>query len=178
MKLRAEDIKVDFVDLHTAVLHIKVRKNEIQGLEKLDPQKTAITVEIKKERKKRSLNANAMCWALCDQIGEVIGTTREAIYRQAVHETGPYVDVKVPIKRELEAREMWHRRGIGWISDTLSHNGNNAYIRMYFGSSVYNTEQMALLIDWLLDEAHDMGIQSYSDKERTEALNAWEDSIN
>ena len=45
-----------------------------------------ITVEIKKARKKRSLDANAYAWVLIDKIAEKTGIRRKEVYRNAIRE--------------------------------------------------------------------------------------------
>lgn len=41
-------------------------------------------VEIKESRKKRSLDANAYFWVLCDKLAEETRIPKEEIYRQAI----------------------------------------------------------------------------------------------
>ena len=42
------------------------------------------------KRKKRSLDANAYCFVLCDKLAEKLGTTKEIVYQKAIREVGAF----------------------------------------------------------------------------------------
>ncbi|MEG2081364.1 MAG: hypothetical protein RRZ68_07385, partial [Oscillospiraceae bacterium] len=39
-----------------------------------------LDISIKKHREKRSLNANALCWKLCTQIGNILRCSKDEVY--------------------------------------------------------------------------------------------------
>lgn len=51
---------------------------------------TDVDVTVKKHREKRSLDANAMCWKICTDIANAVGTTKEDVYRNAIKSVGVY----------------------------------------------------------------------------------------
>ena len=79
----ATKIKVgqDFTEgLYTVTFYTKQKPTELEKLQ----EENNIDVEAKKHREKRSLNANAYCWVLCDKIAKEIckdgtRTTKEDI---------------------------------------------------------------------------------------------------
>lgn len=134
-------------------------------LAKLDKNKEYV-IEIKKKSKSRSMNANAYCWVLCQKIAEELSktgyTSKEDVYRQAIKDCSHFS--YVPVREDAIERyiQIWQAHGIGWIAEDSGecqklkgyHN-----IMCYHGSSVYNTKEMARLIDCLTDECNQLGIQ-------------------
>ena len=121
-------------------------------------------IEIKPYREKRSNDANAYMWVLCDKIADVIGNgmTKEEVYREAVRKVGVF-DM-VPIKKEAVPRfiKSWCRNGMGWVCDNTGRSKLDGYenIVAYYGSSTYNTKEMSRLIDYIVEEAKDYGVET------------------
>lgn len=134
-------------------------------LAKLDKEKEYV-IEIKKKSKSRSMNANAYCWVLCQKIAEVMSNhsymSKEDVYRKAIKDCGHFS--YVPVRADAVDRyiQIWQAHGIGWIAEDAGeckslkgyHN-----IMCYHGSSVYTVSEMQRLIDCLVDECHQLGIQ-------------------
>lgn len=124
------------------------------------------TVEIKRKTKLRSLNASAYCWVLCQKIAEELSktgyTSKEDVYRKAIKDCSHFS--YVPVREDAIERyiQIWQAHGIGWIAEDAGeckslqgyHN-----IMCYHGSSVYTVSEMQRLIDCLVDECHQLGIQ-------------------
>lgn len=116
--------------------------------------------EIKEYHEKRSLDANAYCFVLCQKIANVIRSTKEEVYRKAIKEVGTFETL--PIKREAVEtfRLAWSSKGLGWICEEIGESKLAGYINVlaYYGSSIYNTNQMSKLIDYLVDECDNLDI--------------------
>ena len=134
-------------------------------LAKLDKNKEYV-IEIKKKSKSRSMNSNAYCWVLCQKIAKELSKngyiSKEAVYRRAIKECSHFT--YVPVREDAIDRyiQIWQAHGIGWIAEDAGeckslqgyHN-----IMCYHGSSVYTVSEMQRLIDCLVDECHQLGIQ-------------------
>ena len=58
-------------------------------------------------------------------------------------------------------QSCWASRGIGWLSEPLSVNGDGTVDMVnYYGSSVYSTEEMAHLIDLVVQDCKELGIET------------------
>lgn len=124
------------------------------------------TVEIKRKTKSRSLNANSYCWLVAQKIAVELSknsyTTKEDVYKKAIKDCGHFT--YVPVREDAVERyiTIWQAHGIGWIAEDAGeckslqgyHN-----IMCYHGSSVYTVAEMQRLIDCLVDECHQLGIQ-------------------
>ena len=76
------------------------------------------TVEIKKVCKKRSLNANAFCWVLCQRIAEHLSrdgqySSREDVYRKAIKDCGHFTPIPVRAEAVERFKAIWAAHGIG-----------------------------------------------------------------
>lgn len=123
-------------------------------------------ITIQKKKNKRSLNASAYCWVLCQKIAEELSktgyTSKEDVYRKAIKDCSHFS--YVPVREDAIERyiQIWQAHGIGWIAEDAGeckslqgyHN-----IMCYHGSSVYTVSEMQRLIDCLVDECHQLGIQ-------------------
>ena len=134
-------------------------------LAKLDKDKEYV-IEIKKKSKSRSMNANAYCWVLCQKIAETMSNhsymSKEDVYRKAIKDCSHFS--YVPVREDAIERyiQIWQAHGIGWIAEDAGECKNlKGYhnVMCYHGSSVYNTKEMARLIDCLTDECEQLGIQ-------------------
>lgn len=126
-------------------------------------------------KKKRSLNANAYMWKLCDEIAKKLLTTREEIYRGAIREVGVYTDLSVK-DEALEAFEKnWESRGLGWFSEKIGESPmrDKTDVRIYYGSSIYNTVEMSVLIDYVKDKAQECEVPVMPPEELNSLLEAW-----
>lgn len=131
-----------------------------------------VKVEIKKASKAKSRDANAYCWVIIDKIAEKTGICRSEVYRHAIKEIGGVsTTVCVQDKAVDRLRESWEKNGIGWQTDTLkSRIDGCTNVILYYGSSVYTSQQMSRLIDSLVQEAEGLGIPTYP--EETERMKA------
>jgi hypothetical protein len=156
-------------------LCLKVPKADaLYFLENKKPVK--YTAEIKPYRKRRSLDANAACWQLCQNIAEAVGNTKEDVYRAAIRDVGPFTYLAV----KEDALDMftanWESGGIGRIVQVVADSKWDGYIKVmcYFGSSTYDTETMSTLINHLNDEAKDVGAETLVSSEMKRVLDEWE----
>lgn len=123
------------------------------------------TVEIKRKSKKRSLNANAYCWALCQRIAKELSKNgyigKEEVYRKAILDSQQGEPVGVPNDRLDSFIRKWQSNGIGWICviDDNERLSGVKRVYLYAGSSAYNTAEMSRLIECLVDECNQLDIK-------------------
>ena len=136
-----------------------------------------VDIEIKKHRNKRSKAANDFCWAMCTEIGNALTppVPKEEVYRKAIRDVGEYEPL--PIKNEAVETfdKRWRERGIGWFIDVVDNSKLEGYklVFAYYGSSTYDTKSMSRLIDYLVQDARNMGLPIPASKDQEEMINAW-----
>ena len=134
-----------------------------------------ISVEIKKYSKRRSLDANAYCWTIIDKIAEKTGERKTDVYRHAIKEIGG-VSTIICVK-DIAADSLcrnWSEHGTGWMTEkTRSKIPGCTNVTLWYGSSVYDSKQMAALIDSVIQEAEQYGISTITEKEKEKLLGQW-----
>lgn len=141
-------------------------------LKEYDSRRT-YTAEIKRFRKRRSKNANDMCWAMCEQLADAIRSTKEEVYRDQIRKVGVYKDFHLPPDEAKTFRAAWEQLGTGWVTEQVDDDGPLLVIRAYYGSSRYNTKQMSRLIDSLIEDCDAVGICTMSESEKNLLLEDW-----
>lgn len=136
----------------------------------------AISLECKKWRNRRSLDANAYMWTLVDKIAQKTRQKPVDVYRHAIKEIpGNSTLVCVQDKAKDVLQQQWQAKGLGWQTEELpSKIEGCTNILLYFGSSVYNTTQMSLLIDSIVEEAKELGIETLTPYELEGMVSAWQ----
>lgn len=121
-------------------------------------------IQIKRKRPRRSKDANAYMWVLADKIANITLATKEEIYRKAIREVGVFQDVAVQREAVGSLVRTWSENGIGWFADVFDSKLEDSVgtpmkrVRLYKGSHTYNSKEMARLIDYIVDECHNLGI--------------------
>lgn len=131
--------------------------------------------DIAPTKKKRSINANDYMWALCTDIADSVGDTKENVYRDAIAHVGVYRDFhNIVISEAPSLRTAWEMIGTGWVTEQVDFepDGEHVVIRAYYGSSQYNTRQMSRLLNWIIQQAQNLGIDTDTGRVRT-LLEEW-----
>ena len=120
-------------------------------------------LEIKEHRQKRSLDANAYAWVLINKVADALRLTPKEVYRQAIQDIAGNNEI-VPIKTEAadKFKEVWESQGLGWPCIDIGKSKIDGYRNMkaYYGSSTYDTRQMSLLIDHLIQDCKALDIET------------------
>ena len=101
------------------------------------------------------MTANSYLWVLCDKVAKKINSTKEEVYQNAVKSVGVYEDIAVVSMGADKFVRNWEDKGIGWFADNFGESkvkGANR-IRVYYGSSVYDQQEMSRLVDYVVEEA-------------------------
>lgn len=140
-----------------------------EGNYEIEPQK--------KERKRRSLSANAYAWTLIDQIAAKVGIPPMDVYRNAIRDTG---GSSLPAEEvPYDCVEQYIR---DWVGDHLgrqvkvleAYSPGSVNIIRVCGSSDYDTTQMARFIDGLVQDAQVLGIETKDPGYIKSLLSRWE----
>lgn len=167
-----ENVSIDFKSKKPKIT-LLLNSNEITLLEELKGLK--LNVELKKWRKKRSLDANSYLWVLIKELSDVTDIEPKTIYRDAISCLNTY-DV-IPIKNEAVERFIsnWNQNGDGWICEKFDSKLKGfTNVRAYYGSSVFNSKEMNKLIEIIVDECKQLGIETKPPEELKSLLEEWD----
>lgn len=137
-----------------------------------------LDIDIKKYRKKRSLDANAYCWVLCDKIAKEISkdgtiTTKEEIYKDAIKNIGTFEPMIVEEKAFENFKRIWEKQGLGFLIQEVTRKDKCVKVHCYYGSSTYDSKEMSLLIELLVEEAKQLNIEVKTEQEIESLLKMW-----
>lgn len=126
--------------------------------------------EIEQKRKKRSNDANALCWKLCTEIANVLRADKDSIYLDMLKKYGQSDIVSVLSSVSVKGYFKYYDEfGKGTV------NGKEfTHYKVYKGSSEYDTREMSILIDGIIDEAKALDIEVISEREKSLLLQEWE----
>lgn len=135
-----------------------------------------LSIKIKKYREKRSLDANAYCWVLLDKLAEKLNKPKEEIYREIIRDIGGVSEVVCVINEAVERLcAGWQRNGLGWQTDSFpSKIDGCTNVILYYGSSTYDTAQMSRLINIIIEECKEQGIDTRTPNEIAQMVSLWE----
>ena len=141
-------------------------------LERLGDSK--ISVEIKKYRPRRSLNANSYCWVLIGKIADVMRLPKDEVYRKFIHDFGNYIELELNDDEVLTFQSKWARMGLGNQSEISYRRNGKTALTAYLGSSQYSTAEMSRFIDLIQQECDNLGIETYTPEEVAQMLGEWD----
>lgn len=146
-------------------------KELIPKMMELDANKT---YELKEFKKKRSLNANSYCWVLLGKIADKLGITKEDVYRDFIKNKGIYRIITMNSEAVPTFIKIWNEKGLGWLCDTSETKiAGLIDVIAYYGTSSYNTTQMAIFVDYVVQEAKQLSIETLTPRELAILKSEW-----
>ena len=143
------------------------------------PDKTAIqqfaynfkpgSYEIAKQRKKRSLDANAMAWGIINEIANVLREDKDKVYLDMLNKFGQRTVVSVASVIDVKPYFKYYEEfGKGTVDGK-----EFTHYKVYKGSSEYDTREMSILLDGIIECAKDLDIEVITPSERALLLAEW-----
>ena len=155
-----------------------------------------VEVEIKKVSQGRSMEANAYFWSLCGKIAKASSKYstdgKNEVYREAIKAKGESEQLLVREEAVNEFIRRWSQKGTGWFAELVDdyfgpppeYNdfmGDNVpvykVVEAYYGSSTYNTASMSRIIDYVVNIANDLGIETMTENERQKMIDLWAERV-
>ena len=162
MKIKGRLVEVSFSFGGKPRLTIETadRNALLSGFDELHEEE--VVVEVKRYSPRRSLDANGFYWLLCGKLAEKTGVGMAEIYRNHVRNIGGNYEVYCGKTEAVEKLiKAWEKNGLGWIAETTPsklEGCTNAIL--YYGSSTYDSRQMSRLIDQMVQDCKEQGIQT------------------
>lgn len=129
------------------------------------------TCTIKQYRAKRSLDANAYAWTLITKIADVMRGSKDEVYLTMLKRYGQSSVVSV-----IEEAADIFKRSVKYWEDfgEADLNGKHfIHIKVFMGSSEFDTKQMAILIDGIVSECKELNIETMTPSEIDRLKGEW-----
>lgn len=170
-----KDISIDYITNKPKITLLINERDCLNSLENIKDDK--LSIEIKKWRKKRSLDANSYCWVLCDRIAKELSkesiVTKEQIYKDAISQVGTFEPMIIEEKAYDNFKRIWEKQGLGFIVQEVTRKDKCIKVHCYYGSSTYDTKEMSLLIEIIVDLAKSLDIETKPKEEIESLLRSW-----
>lgn len=170
-----QDISIDYTSKKPKITLLLNERDCLNSIENLKDDK--LTIDIKKWRKKRSLDANKYFWELLQKVCDYKNINTIEDYKRRVKELGIFKQFKIMAQDVKTFEKIWTDRGIAWFCEIVDTDyiGNIEFriINAYYGSSSYNSKQMSRLIDNLVQDCKAVGIETKPQAEINSLLESW-----
>ena len=125
--------------------------------------------EIKEYREKRSLNANAYVWHLIGEIANVLRKSKEEIYLQMLVDYGQREMISILSTINIKGYfKYWKEAGKSVL------NGKEfTHYYIFKGTSEYNTKEMSIFIDGVVQEAEQLNIPTKTPEQIEQLKRMW-----
>lgn len=130
-----------------------------------------LDIVAKRHREKRSLDANAYLWVLCQKIAQRIDSTKDNVYLELLGDAGVFTHSIVKPEAVQRVKEQW--RLVKELGEVTVNGKKGIQLQLYFGSSVYNTKEMSVLIDEAVRRAKELDIETLPPGELKSMKEAW-----
>lgn len=160
-------------DFFTNNLEITFTCNENSILAEYEKLKDCKKLRIKavQYREKRSLDANAYLWVLLGKIATVLRADKWDIYLKMLKRYGKYTYIVVKPSVVDAVKKQW--REVEELGEISVNGQTGIQLLCYFGSSTYDTQEMAVLIDGVIGEAQELEIETLPPAEIRRMKEQW-----
>lgn len=167
---RLTNLHYDFLQRCT-IFEIYAFGNITESLEELNGLK--VNLDLKKYNPK-SHNINAYLWVLLGELQEKLKLPKEDIYRNYIRHCGVYEVIPIRDIALDKFIESWSQNGLGWVCDTTkSKLKGYTNVIAYYGTSVYNNQEMSVLVDQVVQDCIEQGIPTKPKEEIESLLEEW-----
>lgn len=126
--------------------------------------------EVIEHHEKRSLSANAYAWALINKIADALRKSKEEVYLQMLKDYGQSEFVSVLSSIDVKGYFKYYEEyGKGHVEGR-----EFTHYKVYKGSSEFDSKEMAILIDGIVQEAKALDIETRTPAEIDEMIRLME----
>lgn len=161
-------------DWNTEKFNITFSINENSKVEEITAIQDAEKLSIRavKYRERRSLDANALLWVCLGRIAESLRSDKWDVYLQMLKRYGKYTYICVKPNVVEAVKAQWRECE---VIGNVNINGQEAVQMLcYFGSSTYDTKEFSVLLDGVISEMKEMGLETPASEDMRRALEQWE----
>jgi hypothetical protein len=163
-------------DWQTGQFQIAFTVNEPSAIGHVDNIKDCekLSINVEEYRDNRSKNANRLLWNCLSKIAVAMTPPVDKwdVYLEMLKRYGKFTYICVKPNMVEAMKKQWRETEV--IGD-IDINGTKAVqLLCYFGSSTLNTKEFSVLLDGVISEMAEMGLQTPTSQEMQMALEKWE----
>ena len=112
--------------------------------------------EIKEHRQRRSLNQNAYAWELIGKIADNMRKSKEEVYMSMLRDYGQSEIISVRADINING----YFKYFGVFGNGTVNGKDFIHYKIYKGSSEFDTKEMTIFLDGIIQEAQAIGIDT------------------
>jgi hypothetical protein len=117
--------------------------------------------EIKEYKEKRSLSQNSYCWKLITEIANKISKSKEEVYLEMLKSYGQSEVISMLSTIEPKGFFKYYEE----IGTGIVNNKEFTHYKIFKGSSEYDSKEMSIFIDGVIQECTQLGIPTLTNEE-------------
>ncbi len=162
------------LDMFSDSYKITFTVNEKEAVKEIENIKDCekLSIEAKKFRKKRSLDANALLWSCLGKMAEALMVDKWDVYLLMLKRYGKFTHMMVEENAVEATKQQWRECEI--VGDITLNGKKFVQMLAYFGSSKYNTKEFSHLLDGVISELKEMGLETPVPAEVKAAMERYE----
>lgn len=180
MKAIANNIRLQFNESGIPEITLTIPNNKAEVINGVQDLKNAIAngkvldVEIKQHRNKRSLDSNSYAWLLIGKIADILKTSKDEVYIEMLKRYGQREPKLLSVV--ADAVDMVYRATNNHCCEVGESELNGKlfkHLAILIGSSHYDSKQMSILIDGIVSEAKELGIETMTPEQLAVMNEQW-----
>lgn len=144
---------------------------DITKLKQVVADKKLLTVEVSQYRHKRSLDSNGYMWLLLGEMAAILKTTKDELYLEVLSRYGVYTHVIVKENVVERVKSEW--KTTRELGEVTINGKTGIQLQCFFGSSSYDSKEMSVLIDGVVSECKELGIETMLPSEIERLKGEW-----
>lgn len=165
-----DSISIDWKTGERKVTFTVNEKTAVESLVVLEGEEK-LSIKAVKYRNRRSLDANAYMWVLLQKMADKLHRDKWGIYLEILGRYGVFTHIIVKPNVVEKVKEEW--RTVKELGEVCVNGTTGIQLQCYFGSSTYDTKEMSVLIDGVVSEARELGIETLPPEELERMKAQW-----
>ena len=131
-----------------------------------------LSIKAVKHREKRSLDSNALLWHCLGEIATSLQADKWDIYLQMLKRYGKYTYICVKPNMVESVKAQWRETEV--IGEVNINGSEAVQMLCYFGSSTMNSKDFSILLNGVISEMKEMGLETPLSEDIRRAMDEWE----
>lgn len=117
--------------------------------------------ELREYHKRKTLSQNAYAWVLINEIANKINKSKEQVYLQMLKDYGQRTEILLKADVKVKTYFKYYEA----INKIKKNDIEFIEYYLYKGSSQFDSKEMSIFIDGIIEEAKQLGIQTMTPNE-------------
>lgn len=117
--------------------------------------------ELREYHKRKTLSQNAYAWVLINEVANKINKSKEQVYLQMLKDYGQRTEILLKADVEVKTYFKYYEA----VSKIKKDGIEFIEYYLYKGSSQFDSKEMSIFIDGIIEEAKQLGIQTMTPNE-------------